>query len=134
MKKRRRKLAAPPPPESSQGPVKRMASEEFDHVEAAEEIIARLGAEDIPRLEEALAQRRRELALDEHPSTVLERRPCADGELIYAWRSFTRKDGTKKWRGPYWYFHYRDGARQKTLYLGKTDNPEGKLAEKRAES
>jgi hypothetical protein len=33
-------------------------------------------------------------------------------------------------RGPYWYFHYRDGGRQRTLYLGKTDNPEAKVDEK----
>lgn len=111
-----------------------MASEEFDQVEAAEEIIARLGAEDLPRLEEALKQRRRELALDDQPSTVLKRRSHEDGELVLERRSYTRKDGSTRWRGPYWYFHYRDGARQKTLYLGKTDDPEATLVEKRDDS
>ena len=30
----------------------------------------------------------------------------------------------------YWYFHYREGGQQKTLYLGKTDDPEVKVNEK----
>jgi hypothetical protein len=40
-----------------------------------------------------------------------------------------KKDGQLKQRGPYWYFHYREGGRQRTLYLGKTDNPERKVDE-----
>ncbi|MDQ5811752.1 MAG: hypothetical protein M3358_13625 [Actinomycetota bacterium] len=38
------------------------------------------------------------------------------------------KTGTT--RRPYWYFHYREGDRQRTLYVGKTDDPEGALVEK----
>jgi hypothetical protein len=41
-----------------------------------------------------------------------------------------RKDGEVTERGPYWYFHYREGGRQRTLYIGKTDNPEAKVDEK----
>jgi hypothetical protein len=31
--------------------------------------------------------------------------------------------------GPYWYFHHRKDGKQKTIYLGKTDAPEIKLAQ-----
>ena len=40
-----------------------------------------------------------------------------------------KKDGKLTQRGPYWYFHYREGGRQRTLYIGKTDNPEAKVDE-----
>jgi hypothetical protein len=36
------------------------------------------------------------------------------------------KTGTR--RGPYWYFHYREGGRQRTRYVGKTDEPEAALS------
>ena len=29
------------------------------------------------------------------------------------------KDGSMKEHGPYWYFRYHEGGRQRTLYLGK---------------
>ena len=35
---------------------------------------------------------------------------------------------------PSWCLHYREGGRQRTLYVGKTDDPEGALAEKLASS
>jgi hypothetical protein len=57
-------------------------------------------------------------------STVLERRSYRNGLLQSELRIYTRKDGTESWRGPYWYFHYREGGRQRTLYIGKTEEPE----------
>jgi hypothetical protein len=30
--------------------------------------------------------------------------------------------------GPYWYFHHRKDGKQMSVYLGKTDAPEIKLA------
>jgi hypothetical protein len=33
---------------------------------------------------------------------------------------------------PSWCFPYREGGRQRTLYVGKTDDPEGALEEKLA--
>ena len=45
-------------------------------------------------------------------------------------RTYWRKDGSVSERGPYWYFHYREGGRQRTVYVGKTDEPEDKLVEK----
>ena len=33
-------------------------------------------------------------------------------------------------RGPYWYFRYHEDGEQRKTYLGKADDPEGKLSEK----
>lgn len=92
---------------------------------------------ELEKLEEALRRRRRELgeALEERKtpvSDVLEYRPHADGYLQYEVRRYRRKDGSMKEHGPYWYFRYHEGGRQRTLYLGKTDDPEGVLEQKRA--
>jgi hypothetical protein len=46
-------------------------------------------------------------------------------------RGYVRKDGTRAERGPYWYFRYHQQGRQRKLYLGRTDNPEAALVEKR---
>ncbi len=106
-----------------------------------EEIIERVKSMDrgeLERLEEAVKSRRRELG-DEVPekktpvSDVLEYRPHADGYLQYEIRCYVRKDGSVKEHGPYWYFRYHEGGKQRTLYLGKTDDPEGVLASKRAQ-
>jgi len=63
-------------------------------------------------------------------STVLERRSYRNGLLQLEERTYTRKDGTEARRGPYWYFHYREEGKQQTIYVGKTDVPEERLAEK----
>jgi hypothetical protein len=96
------------------------------------------------QLEHTLYRIRRELARrnrqgesdtpsDDIPplSSVVEYRPHADGMLQAEMRSSVRRDGSVKERGPYWYFRYHAGGKQKKLYLGLTDDPEGKLAEKR---
>jgi hypothetical protein len=62
-------------------------------------------------------------------STVLERRSFGSGVLQLEYRT-NPKTGTQ--RGPYWYFHYREGGKQHTLYVGKTDDPEAALARKLA--
>jgi len=41
------------------------------------------------------------------------------------------RDGHRTLRGPYWYFRYHADGKQKKIYLGKTDDPESKLSEKR---
>lgn len=107
-----------------------------------EEIIEKVKSMDrgeLERLEEAVQRRRRELG-DEVPeekrtpvSDVLEYRPHADGYLQYEVRRYRRKDDSMKEHGPYWYFRYHEGGRQRTLYLGKTEDPEGVLEQKRAE-
>jgi hypothetical protein len=40
--------------------------------------------------------------------------------------------GSTRERGPYWYFQFHEGGKRKKLYLGKTSEPEGTLAAKRA--
>ena len=63
-------------------------------------------------------------------STVLECREYRNGLLQLEGRAYKRKkDGELTERGPYWYFHYREGGRQRTLYIGKTENPEAKVNE-----
>ncbi len=78
-----------------------------------------LDAEELDRVRAAVEAMRRH----SETSTVLERRSYRHGLLQLEIRTYTRKDGTEARRGPYWYFHYRDGGKQKTLYLGKTDEP-----------
>ena len=63
-------------------------------------------------------------------STVVERRDYQNGVLQLERRAYRRKkDGQLTQRGPYWYYHFREGGRQKTMYLGQTDNPEAKVEE-----
>jgi len=93
------------------------------------------GAE-LEEIERAVEDRRRELAGEEAGSSapvsfVVEQRPHADGWLQAEMRVHVRKDGGRTERGPYWYFRYHQDGKQKNLYLGKTDDPEGVLARKR---
>ena len=109
-----------------------------------EEIIS--GLEDLDRsqlarVEAALGHRLRGVGADapiggaeegRPVSGVVEYRPHADGTLQKEVRRYYRKDGTPKEQGPYWYFRYHEGGKQKKLYLGKTSDPEVTLAAKRA--
>jgi hypothetical protein len=88
--------------------------------------ISQMDKQELDRLQAALDQRRGELKNKQSP--VLERREYRNGLLQLEGRAYLcKKDGKLKQRGPYWYFHYREGGRQRTLYLGKTDNPEAKV-------
>jgi hypothetical protein len=81
------------------------------------------GGQDAPRVEEGSAP----------PVTeVLEYRPYEDGYLQLELRRYIRRDGSARERGPYWYFQFHEGGKRKKLYLGKTSDPEGTLAAKRA--
>jgi hypothetical protein len=92
-------------------------------LDAILEAISKLSGPDLEHVREALDSRRQRLA----QSTVVERRSYGSGVLQLEYRA-NPKTGTQ--RGPYWYFHYREKGRQRTLYVGKTDDPEGTLAEK----
>jgi hypothetical protein len=101
-----------------------------------------LDEEELARVEVALRCRLRALGVNtpvreanegRPVSSVVEYRPHADGTLQKEFRRYYRKDGTRKEQGPYWYFRYHEGGRQKKLYLGKTDDPEGALTAKRVE-
>jgi len=64
---------------------------------------------------------------------VVESRPHADGLLLLEKRVFTPKTGgPPKVRGPYWTFRYQDAGKRRSLYIGKTDDPESVLEEKRS--
>ena len=82
--------------------------------------------EELDRLQAAIDSRRRQLAGDEElltagaSSSVVERRAYGSGVLQLEKRGES---------GPYWYFHHRKDGKQKTVYLGKTDAPEIKLAQ-----
>ena len=95
----------------------------------ADALIERVDAmndEDLDRLQAAIDRRREQLGGNEVlpaagvSSTVVERRAYGSGVLQL------EKRGEN---GPYWYFHLRKDGRQKTVYLGKTDAPEIKLAQ-----
>jgi hypothetical protein len=96
------------------------------------------GAEELEGIERTLEERRRELGLHQKTgeaaavSQVVEGRPYGDGWLQLESRTYERRDGAVSMRGPYWYFRYHEGGRQRKLYLGKTDDPEGSLEEKLA--
>jgi hypothetical protein len=86
--------------------------------------ISNLSGPELDRVRKALEQRREQLK----QSTVAQRRNHGRGILQLEYRS-NPKTGTQ--RGPYWYFYWREAGKQRSLYLGKTDDPEGALAEKK---
>ena len=67
----------------------------------------------------------RRLAKSAEPaqSTVEEYVPYRDGHLQLEYRT-NPKTGTQ--RGPYWYFRFHEGGKQRTLYLGSVDVEEAK--------
>jgi hypothetical protein len=87
--------------------------------------ISKMSGPELESVREAVDSRRDRLA----QSTVVQRRNYGSGVLQLEYRA-NPKTGTT--RGPYWYFHFREGGKQRTLYVGKTDDPEAALAEKLA--
>jgi hypothetical protein len=93
-------------------------------------LINQMDAEQLHHLQKAIDHRRQHIG-DEPVSAVVERRDYQNGVLQLEKRAYRRKkDGGVTQRGPYWYFHYREGGRQRTVYVGKTDNPEAMVDEK----
>jgi len=89
--------------------------------------IAEMDEQELDRVQAAIDRRRR----GSRQSTLLERREYRNGLLQLEGRAYRRKkDGELTERVPYWYFHYREGGRQRTLYVGKTANPEAVVDEK----
>jgi hypothetical protein len=90
------------------------------------ERVEAMDAKELDRLQAAIDRRRRRLAGDKVlptagiSSTVVERRAYGSGVLQLEKRGES---------GPYWYFHHRKDGKQKTVYLGKTNAPEIKLAQ-----
>ena len=103
------------------------------NIRSVDEIIASIAEMDeheLDRLQAVIDRRRGSLKKEKTQSPVLERREHRNGVLQLEGRAYKRKkDGKLTERGPYWYFHYREGGKQRTLYIGKTDNPEAKVDE-----
>jgi hypothetical protein len=108
-----------------------------ESVVAALGVISGAGAEELEELERAVEERRRELlqsAGERRSSPVsrlVEARAHEDGWLQAETRAYRRADGSVTERGPYWYFRFHEGGRQKKLYLGKTADPESALLKRR---
>jgi hypothetical protein len=99
------------------------------NIDATISLIQQATAEELDHLQKALDRRRQQIG-DRPLSTVVERRDYQNGVLQLERRAYRRKkDGQLTHRGPYWYFHFREGSRQRTKYLGQTDDPEAKLDE-----
>lgn len=98
--------------------------EDLDRIIAA---VVDLDAGELDRLQGAIDERRAALGSG---STVLERRGYRGGLLQLEKRGYRRRDGEITLRGPYWYFHFREGGKQKSIYIGKTEEPEATLDEK----
>ena len=90
--------------------------------------IKQMNAEQLDQLQQAIDRRRQQLG-DGPLSSVVERRDYQNGVLQLEKRAYRRKDGGLTERGPYWYFHFREGGRQKTMYVGQTDDPEARVEE-----
>ncbi len=108
-------------------------------VEAALRAIRGAGVGELEEIARAVEARRQKLVLSGEGETVpprprvVEARPYGDGWLQLEMRTYERKKGGGvSERGPYWYFRYHEGGRQRKLYLGKTDDPEGELQRKRS--
>ncbi len=87
--------------------------------------IDELSDEDLRRVRDAAAARLR----GKSASEVLERRAYGAGLLQLETRVYP---STGRAHGPYWYFRFRDNGRQRSLYLGKTDEPAAVVEEKLA--
>jgi len=69
-----------------------------------------------------LDQRITEIRGEKKTIEVVEYEPYRDGHLQLTYL-YTKK-GTR--RGPYWYFRYHVGGKQKSLYIGSCDLEEAK--------
>jgi hypothetical protein len=99
------------------------------NIDVITSLINQANAQELHHLQKAIDQRRQQIG-DKPVSTVVERRDYQNGILQLERRAYRRKkDGGLTERGPYWYFHFREGGRQKTMYLGQTNDPEAKMDE-----
>jgi hypothetical protein len=98
------------------------------NMDAIISLINQANAHQLRYLQQAIDRRRQQLR-DGPLSTVVERRDYRNGVLQLEKRAYRRKDGGLTERGPYWYFHFREGGKQKTMYVGQTDDPEARVDE-----
>jgi hypothetical protein len=98
------------------------------NMDAIVSLINQANAQQLHHLQKAIDRRRQQIG-DGPVSAVVERRDYRNGVLQLEKRAYRRKDGQLTQRGPYWYFHFREGGRQKTMYVGRTDDPEARVDE-----
>jgi hypothetical protein len=98
------------------------------NMDAIVSLINQANAQQLHHLQKAIDRRRQQIG-DGLVSAVVERRDYRNGVLQLEKRAYRRKDGQLTQRGPYWYFHFREGGRQKTMYVGRTDDPEARVDE-----
>ena len=99
------------------------------NMDAIVSLINQANAQQLHHLQKAIDRRRQQIG-NKPVSTVVERRDYRNGVLQLEKRAYRRKkDGGLTQRGPYWYFHFREGGRQKTMYVGQTDDPEARVDE-----
>ena len=98
------------------------------NMDAIVSLINQANAQQLHHLQKAIDRRRQQIG-DGPVSAVVERRDYRNGILQLEKRAYRRKDGGLTQRGPYWYFHFREGGRQKTMYVGRTDDPEARVDE-----
>lgn len=102
-----------------------MEQDDTANLQTIIESVAGMDGRELAELQMALDRRRAELK----ESGVVERRGYRNGILQLETRAYRRKDGGLTKRGPYWYFHYREGGSQRTKYVGQTDDPESRVEE-----
>jgi hypothetical protein len=95
------------------------------HIQNVLAAIEQLSAKELHRIEEAKAQRRRKTGADP-VSTVEERRSYRNGILQLERRAYRRKDGGLTTRGPYWYFHYREGVSRRPFTSARRTTPKAR--------
>jgi hypothetical protein len=85
--------------------------------------ISQMSARELDGLQAAIDQRR----ADVKQTVVAERRTYGGGLLQ---REHHRNPKTGHVGPGYWYFRFREGSEQRSLYVGKTDSPETVVDEK----
>jgi hypothetical protein len=99
------------------------------NMDAIVSLIEQMDTDQLHHLQKTIDRRRQQIG-NKPVSTVVERRDYRNGILQLERRAYRRKkDGQLTERGPYWYFHFREGGKQKTMYVGQTHDPEARVDE-----
>ena len=65
--------------------------------------------------------------MGDKPQSIVEKRKAYRNGILQKEKRTYKETG--KEHGPYWYFKWREGGRQRTTYIGRTDDPESKVDE-----
>ena len=92
-------------------------------LEGVVKAISHMSTRELDGLQAAIDQRRAEVK-----QTVVAERRAYGGGLLQ--REHHRNPKTGHVGPGYWYFRFREGSEQRSLYVGKTDSPETVVEEK----